>query len=67
MIKKYGKNWGLIASNLKGRTGKQVRERYINCLDPEINWGDWTEEEDKIIIDFVENNGAKWSLISKLL
>jgi len=33
----YGKNWALISHQMKGRTGKQVRERYINKLDPTIN------------------------------
>ncbi|KRX10292.1 Homeodomain protein [Pseudocohnilembus persalinus] len=67
MIKQFGKNWGLISSNLKNRSGKQVRERYINCLDPSINWKEFTPEEDNKIIEFVKVNGPKWSLISRQL
>lgn len=36
----------MIAQNIEGKTGKQVRERYINKLDPSIKKTQWTEEED---------------------
>ena len=32
-LKKFGRNWSLIAKKLEGRNGKQVRERYINYLE----------------------------------
>jgi len=47
--------------------GKQVRDRYINILDPEINKGLWTVEEDKIIIKEYNTIGPKWSRISQKL
>lgn len=32
LVEKYGpKRWSLIASQLKGRIGKQCRERYVTC------------------------------------
>ena len=34
MVKKVGKNWKFLAEVLKTKTGKQIRERYINKLDP---------------------------------
>lgn len=53
---------------MKGnRTGKQVRERYINKLDPEISKANWEEEEDKLIFSYFTQFGPKWSEISKLL
>lgn len=35
---------------LGSKNGKQIRERFINKLDPKINKDDWTEEEDKMIL-----------------
>ena len=67
LVKNYGKNWSLIASNLEGRTGKQVRERYLNCLDPEIKREKFTLEEDEKIVDFYKKNGAKWKVLSGTL
>lgn len=46
------------------RTGKQIRERYINKLDPNIKRDKWTAEEDSIIIAKFHEVGAKWSEIS---
>ena len=44
LIKKYGKNWKLISEMLGTKNGKQIRERYINKLDPRIKTQDWSEE-----------------------
>ena len=50
LVKKYGpKRWTLIAKHLKGRIGKQCRERWHNHLNPEIKKTAWTEEEDRVI------------------
>eukprot|EP00743_Colponemidia_sp_Colp-15_P002427 GILK01002631.1.p1 GENE.GILK01002631.1~~GILK01002631.1.p1 ORF type:complete len:473 (-),score=89.74 GILK01002631.1:709-2127(-) len=61
------KNWSQVASHLAKRNGKQCRERYFNHLDPEINKGEWSAEEDKILIDSQARLGNKWSLIAKSL
>ena len=34
LVQQNGKNWGLIAKEFSDRTGKQIRERYLNKLDP---------------------------------
>ena len=36
MYEKYGNNWKIIAMALKTKNGKQIRERFINKLDPQI-------------------------------
>jgi hypothetical protein len=50
-----------------GRTGKQVRERYINKLDPSIKSSSWTAEEDQVILFFYTNYGPCWSHISRYI
>lgn len=48
LVGKYGaKCWSKIAEHLKGRIGKQCRERWHNNLNPELNKGPWTEEEQR--------------------
>lgn len=49
------------------KTGKQIRERFINKLDPRIKKEDWTDEEDRKIIELFSQIGRKWSEISKFL
>jgi myb proto-oncogene protein len=43
MIDKVGYNWKVIAQALGTKTGKQIRERFINKLDPSIRREEWTE------------------------
>lgn len=68
LVKKFGqKKWSLIARELKGRLGKQCRERWYNHLNPDINKGEWTPEEDELIIKNHERLGNKWAEIAKSL
>ena len=62
----WGK-WALIALHLPGRSGKQCRERWHNCLDPHISNHPWTDEEDLIIQMGVQAHGHKWTWIASKL
>jgi hypothetical protein len=68
LVKKYGaKRWSFIASHLKGRIGKQCRERYLNHLDPKINKKAWTPHEDSVIVEMHSKHGNQWAKISRML
>jgi len=60
-----GKNWALISKMMPTRNGKQIRDRFLNYLDPSINRDKFTEEEDKKIIENYIEHGSKWSVIAK--
>jgi len=63
-MKKYGQSWAMISSALPGRTGKQVRDRFLNKLRPNIRCGDWSTEEDECIVTLCKEIGNRWSLIA---
>jgi hypothetical protein len=69
----YGKKWSLVATLVPGRSDVQCRERYANCLDPEVNKDPWNEQEDEILKANAQNfiNTAsgkiKWSALAGLV
>ncbi|CAD8068505.1 unnamed protein product [Paramecium primaurelia] len=67
LVQKFGKKWSKICTVMNWRTGKQVRERYLNQLQGTINQEKWTEEEDKLILKLYKKFGTKWSYISSFL
>jgi len=67
MIGLYGKNWSKITKHFKSRTGKQMRDRYLNVLSPEFIKDKFDEKEDEIIIDMYKKLGTNWAEISKHL
>ena len=68
LVEEHGpRRWSVIAAQLYGRVGKQCRERWHNHLCPSVNKEEWTEEEDRMIMELVQQMGTKWSKIVKLL
>ncbi|KAF8037571.1 hypothetical protein BT93_B0452 [Corymbia citriodora subsp. variegata] len=68
LVRKHGpKKWSQIARMLKGRCGKQCRERWHNHLRPDIKKDSWSIEEEKILIQAHKQVGNKWAEIAKIL
>lgn len=68
LVREYGpKRWTHISKQLKGRTGKQCRERWHNHLNPSIKKSAWTEEEDRLIYHLHKTHGNRWAEIAKNL
>ncbi|EDV28921.1 uncharacterized protein TRIADDRAFT_52276 [Trichoplax adhaerens] len=67
-IKKYGSgHWRKIQQTfLPWRTDIQIRDRWINVLDPEVNRKRWTIDEERKLSSLIQHIGeGKWSQISK--
>lgn len=64
-VKENGdKDWAKLALLLRGRTGKQCRERFKNHLDPNVAKTQWTNEEDQKLIDLHGKLGNSWTKIA---
>ena len=59
--------WAQIAAKLKGRLGKQCRERWFNHLDPTLKKGDWDEAENATLLQLQRRLGNRWCEITKHL
>lgn len=75
ILAKGAKDWSLIANELNClihnrmiiRQGRQCRERWFNHVNPELNKGKWTKEEDELLKSYQKTLGNKWSEISKFI
>ncbi|GJR76158.1 transcription factor MYB13-like protein [Tanacetum coccineum] len=68
-IEIYGhRNWRELPK-LAGlsRCGKSCRLRWVNYLGPNVKRGNYTSEEEDLIIKLHRDFGSKWSLIAKEL
>ena len=64
-VKKHGtNNWGIVAQEVAGRTGKQCRERWAGILNPNLAKLPWTDEEDALLKKLHAQYGNKWALIA---
>jgi hypothetical protein len=58
--------WEQCGRFIHGRSGKQCREHWSNCLNPSLIKGDWTAEEDFLIMHFYEKCNGSWKKIIHL-
>jgi len=67
LVRTYGECWAMISSKMGDRTGKQIRDRYLNILRPNLKKGEWTPPEDALLVNLYYQIGHKWSLIAKYM
>ncbi|KAK9808903.1 hypothetical protein WJX72_006082 [[Myrmecia] bisecta] len=68
LIVVYGaRNWSLIASGIRGRSGKSCRLRWCNQLNPDVKKEAFSDWEDAVIVKAHKVHGNKWAIIAKLL
>ena len=60
------RKWNQCCEFIHGRSGKQCREHWNNCLNPGLVKGEWTTEEDFLIMHFYQKYNGSWKKIVNL-
>ena len=61
LVKRFGEKWTRIEEQIKTKTAKQCMQKYKNLVKVERK-GNWAEEEDLLLMQWVEVHGAnKWT------
>jgi hypothetical protein len=67
-VKEHGKKWVAVAAMVPGRTNVRCRARWVLTLDPDINTGKWTVEEDAKLADALKECGSSnWAAVAALV
>jgi hypothetical protein len=61
LVKRFGENWELVACYLPNRNQRQCKDRWTNYLSPTISTDPWTEEDDQLLLQKVNELGPKWT------
>ncbi|CAG8519462.1 17138_t:CDS:1, partial [Racocetra persica] len=64
-VEKHKKVWCKVAESIPGRTDDQCAKRWKECLDPEIDHTEWTDQEDLLLMQKYAELGTQWQKISK--
>jgi hypothetical protein len=67
LVSQFGvTNWNLIASQMPGRIARQCRDRWNHYLTPKHGTEQWTPDEDRLLIQHLQQCGPRWSDIATL-
>jgi hypothetical protein len=65
LVKIHGHQWSNIANVIRSRNGKQIRDRYLNYINPGTKHNEFTDEEDDTITKLYLKHGSRWSYIAQ--
>ncbi|KAI1486882.1 hypothetical protein F5X96DRAFT_192708 [Biscogniauxia mediterranea] len=64
-MSKHGQRWTLVASEVGSRSADQCAKRWQHSLDPKLEHGNWTQEEDERLLKTVKRYGRRWKKIQE--
>lgn len=62
-VNTHGKSWTVVADVVKTRNAEQCSKRWKQSLDPQLNRSQWTEEENKLLLEAYKIKGSQWKEI----
>lgn len=67
LAKVFKKDWSKIAEHFANKPPHSLEKRWTKKYDPEVIVGNWTQEEDDLILKLFEVEGSNWGRIARHL
>ncbi|KAI0409175.1 Homeodomain-like protein [Xylaria palmicola] len=64
-VERHGQKWTLVANKVGFRSPDQCAKRWQSKLDPNLEHGGWTAEEDELLLRLVQENGREWKMFQE--
>ncbi|KAL7622059.1 hypothetical protein AAE478_007560 [Parahypoxylon ruwenzoriense] len=64
-VDKHGQKWTLVANEVGFRSPDQCAKRWQSKLDPNLEHGAWTTEEDELLLSLVQEIGREWKTMQE--
>lgn len=65
-VQQYGQRWTLVANIVGSRSADQCAKRWQQSLDPDLDRSEWSNLEDKVLIEAVRKLGRHWKDVQRL-
>ncbi|KAH7311357.1 hypothetical protein B0I35DRAFT_437949 [Stachybotrys elegans] len=62
-VRVHGQRWAVIANIVGLRSPDQCAKRWQYSLDPRLEHGGWSPEEDDVLLELVRAHGRDWKLL----
>ncbi|KAL4890072.1 Homeodomain-like protein [Aspergillus ambiguus] len=59
-VQTYGETWTAVADTVKTRSADQCAKRWKQCLDPQLDRSEWTEEDNRRLLEVAAMKGRRW-------
>ena len=67
-VEKEGpRKWGRLEEIIVGRTAKQIRDRWLNNLCPDVKKHKFSEDEEKLLFKLYRTYGTSWTKIAQFM
>ncbi|KAF7591608.1 hypothetical protein BBP40_001308 [Aspergillus hancockii] len=62
-VQSHGETWTVVAEVVKTRSADQCAKRWKQCLDPQLDRSEWTELENRRLMEACAVKGRRWKEI----
>ncbi|KAI1172129.1 Homeodomain-like protein [Nemania sp. FL0916] len=64
-VDRHGQKWTLVANEVGFRSPDQCAKRWQSKLNPNLEHGGWTAEEDQLLFHLVQQHGREWKMFQE--